>query len=224
MNKVIFVSMKKLNKSIVLFIITMCMMTSCVTTQVTPVNVMAIHKGMTMDEIYKLFDKPDCRRFNKEGEEWEYRSQDLWNSEYKVVTVQFENERVVGMDSFVEPIETQTNKVDVSTKHPDINSGYYRAFSTRCTNEELKTLYHDMKEQAFDDRKMKILKLGVDHKLFTCKQAIKLMSVFSFKDDQMTALRILAPRITNKGRVGTILKQYPFLDDDKVYDLFMERR
>lgn len=221
---VIFVIMKKLIKSIVMVIITMCVMASCVTTRDASMNIMSIRKGMTMDEIYKLFDKPDCRRFNKEGEEWEYRNQDLWNAQYKVITVQFENQRVVGMDSFVEPFEAQTNTVDVSTSHPDINSDYYRTFSTKCTNEELKTLYHDMKEQAFDDRKMKILKLGVDHKLFTCKQAVKLMSVFSFKDDQMTALRILAPRITNKGRVGLILKQYPFLDDDKVYDLFMNRR
>ena len=34
---------------------------------------LSIHKGMTQEEVTKLLGRPDYRRFDEQGEQWEYR-------------------------------------------------------------------------------------------------------------------------------------------------------
>lgn len=219
----IFVFMEKQIKNFMWIVLTAGLLVSCVTTKVSSIDIMSIRKGMTMDEILQMYDKPDYRRFNEQGEEWEYHTANVWKGN-KIILVQFENERVVGMDSFVAPVENPTNPVDVSSNNPDINSDYIAIFSSKCTGEELNQVYKDMKDRPFDEDKLKVLRLSVSKKLFTMKQVIKILSTLSFPSSQMTALKILAPRITNKGRVSMLLKKYPLLDDDKVYDLLSNSR
>lgn len=196
---------------------------SCVTQESASHNIMAIHKGMTMDEVLHLFNKPQYRRFNQEGEEWEYKITSLWNDD-KMLVIQFEDQHVVGMDSYVVPAKESTNNVVTVDSNTSDEYDHHHFFSRRCSDEEFHQLYASMKSEAFNDDKMKLLALGVDHKLFTCEQAIKLMSQFSFSDERMDVLEILAPRIVDKERVSSIIKKYPLLDEDKIYALFMKSR
>ena len=60
-----------------------------------------IQQNMTMEEVRQLMGKADFRRFEQNTETWEYRTH-LINEDYDVVNIEFQNGRVVSMDSYRE--------------------------------------------------------------------------------------------------------------------------
>ncbi|MBQ9668863.1 MAG: outer membrane protein assembly factor BamE [Prevotella sp.] len=87
-------------------ILTMMMLTTMVSACGTLMSTMSersarIEQGMTKDEVQKALGKPDYRRFDRDREQWEYR-QHLLNGDHDVMLVDFEDGRVVSLDSFYE--------------------------------------------------------------------------------------------------------------------------
>ena len=60
-----------------------------------------IEQNMTADEVRHLMGKADFRRFDQNTETWEYRTQ-LINGDYDVVNIEFQEGKVIRMDSFRE--------------------------------------------------------------------------------------------------------------------------
>lgn len=65
---------------------------------------MQIQRGMTKQEVIELCKKPLYQRFDDLGEEWEYRG--FVSNHWSVIVVSFENDRVVALDMFKEPVYT----------------------------------------------------------------------------------------------------------------------
>jgi len=78
----------------------MFLLASCTTMRSVQEKVMAVEKGMTKDQVLRILGTPTARNFTDDYEELEFRFVDSLYGTVKVVVVEFDNGRVVGMDSF----------------------------------------------------------------------------------------------------------------------------
>ena len=101
-----------MKKSIIIAIITLCItcITSCgVFKSFSKSDLMAIQPGMTKQEIMHKFGKPEFLSFDKDTEILVFNAGYVTSSEYyTMVKVRFENDKVVGMESY--PLVTKENK------------------------------------------------------------------------------------------------------------------
>ena len=61
---------------------------------------LSIHKGMTQEEVTKLLGRPDYRRFDEQGEQWEYRKGEGLGRYGTTILIDFKNSLVSNLDSF----------------------------------------------------------------------------------------------------------------------------
>lgn len=101
-----------MKKSIIIAAITLCItcITSCgVFKSFSKSDLMAIQPGMTKQEIMHKFGKPEFRSFDTDTEILVFNAGYVTSSEYyTMVKVRFENDKVVGMESY--PLVTKENK------------------------------------------------------------------------------------------------------------------
>lgn len=60
---------------------------------------LSIHKGMTQEEVTKLLGRPDYRRFDEQGEQWEYRKGGGIGHYGTTILIDFKNNLVSNLDS-----------------------------------------------------------------------------------------------------------------------------
>ena len=75
---------------------------------------------------------------------------------------------------------------------------------------QFNTFYKRMKEEPFEDDRLKLLKEETERTDFTCGQCARLLQLNSFDDDKLTMLRVLAPAITDKENLREILDTLTF--------------
>ena len=80
-----------------------------------------------------------------------------------------------------------------------------------------------VKDASFSDKKIGVLKVACISSYFNSKQCAKLLALFSFENDKLEALKVLAPRIVDFNP-KEILKQFTFSSNkDKALDILSER-
>ncbi len=89
------------NIHIILFFTLWVILGSCSTYYVSNKQVMEVQQGMSRQNVEKILGKPDYRRFDGGGEEWESHriSSVLYGNSIKII-VYFADGRVTGMDTF----------------------------------------------------------------------------------------------------------------------------
>ena len=87
------------NIHIILFFTLWVILGSCSTYYVSNKQVMEVQQGMSRQNVEKILGKPDYRRFDGGGEEWEYHriSSVLYGNSIKII-VYFADGRVTGME------------------------------------------------------------------------------------------------------------------------------
>lgn len=75
-------------------------------------------------------------------------------------------------------------------------------------------LYNKVKKASFDDTKYDLLEVACLGCYFSCQQAVRLMKIFTFDDERMKVLRMVAPRIVDPQNAHCIHKIFTF-DSDK---------
>ena len=63
------------------------------------------------------------------------------------------------------------------------------------SDEKFAVLYNKVKNASFDDRKMDLIEVASLGAFYSCEQCASIMSIFSFGDKKLAALRLMAPRI-----------------------------
>ena len=63
------------------------------------------------------------------------------------------------------------------------------------SDEKFTILYNKVKNASFDDRKMDLIEVASLGAFYSCEQCASIMSIFSFGDKKLAALRLMAPRI-----------------------------
>ena len=71
-------------------------------------------------------------------------------------------------------------------------------------------LYKTIKKKSFDKDRLELLQVGVLDNYFTCRQCVRLMSLYRFDDDKLKILRIMAGHLVDVKNHNDILKQLDF--------------
>ena len=63
------------------------------------------------------------------------------------------------------------------------------------SDEKFTILYNKVKNTSFDAPKMDLIEVASLGAFYSCEQCASIMSIFSFGDKKLAALRLMAPRI-----------------------------
>ena len=93
------------------------------------------------------------------------------------------------------------------------------------SNNDFQQLYNRVKSKPFKDDQLELLSIGVGNRYFSCQQCIRLMSIYTFDDDKLKVLDIVAPRIADRENYEDIVDSLDFLSSqDKVRKMFAGSR
>ena len=81
------------------------------------------------------------------------------------------------------------------------------------SDEKFAILYDKVKNTSFDDRKMDLIEVASLGAFYSCEQCASIMSIFSFGDKKLAALRLMAPRITDPHHAYMIYDRLTFLSE-----------
>ena len=76
--------------------------------------------------------------------------------------------------------------------------------------QDFQYLYKVIKKKSFNDDRLELLSVGVLDNYFTCRQCAKLMSIFSFDDNKLEALEIMAEHIVDRENMYLIIDTISF--------------
>lgn len=77
-------------------------------------------------------------------------------------------------------------------------------------DKDFQYLYKTIKKKSFDRDRMELLSVGVLDNYFSCRQCAKILSLYSFDDEKLKVLDIMAGHIVDMENVNTILKSFKF--------------
>ena len=107
----------------------------------------------------------------------------------------------------------QNNKNNEFGKGNRPNVGiYYEVYP--LDDASFSKLYNKVKKASFDDTKYDLLEVACLGCYFSSQQAVRLMKIFTFDDERMKVLRMVAPRIVDPQNAHDIRKIFTF-DSDK---------
>ena len=100
--------------------------------------------------------------------------------------------------------------VDVQAqRHRRINEASAR-MELRLSDDKFAILYNKVKNASFDDRKMDLIEVASLGAFYSCEQCATIMSIFSFGDKKLAALRLMASRIVDPHHAYIIFDQLSF--------------
>lgn len=74
-------------------------------------------------------------------------------------------------------------------------------------------LYKTIKKKSFEKDRLELLSVGVLDNYFSCRQCAKIMSLYSFDDDKLEVLDIMARHIVDLDNAHLILDSFKFESD-----------
>lgn len=174
--------------------------------------VKTVERGMTREQVEDVFGRPMTTSFDERGEVWNYiKSRGGLLNPYTVsVAVSFDTEgRVVKYDEKV--VEQQplppSSASDAGTCRPMPTHRFdLRSFSEA----DFSVLSAKVKAASFDSNKLDLIQVASLGGYFTCRQCASLLSVFSFSDARMKALRFMAPHIVDAQNASEIYRLFTF--------------
>ena len=104
------------NIHIILFFTLWVILGSCSTYYVSNKQVMEVQQGMSRQNVEKILGKPDYRRFDGGGEEWEYHriSSVLYGNSIKIIALRIDNEFILQSIHLFQAIHPRTQERIVS--------------------------------------------------------------------------------------------------------------
>lgn len=88
-------------------------------------------------------------------------------------------------------------------------------------DEDFRMMCKVVKDASFSDKMIGIIKVACISSYFTSKQCAQLLSMFSFENDKLKALKVLHPRMLDID-AKPILKQFTFSDNkDKAIEILL---
>ena len=94
--------------------------------------------------------------------------------------------------------------------HPCIEMNYGYCLADASFN----ILNNKVKKASFDDNKFDLIEVASLGCYYSCAQVVRIMKVFPFDDEQLKALKMMAPHIVDLQNTGLIYKIFSF-DSEK---------
>ena len=179
-----------------------------------------VERGMTKQEVIAILGEPKLTSFDMYGDKWEYDKYNYLFGDSKYITVFFDrNGKVVQYDTKIIEPNSQTSNVQQSHPTPPLYDGRCdpdgRMDYGYCLDDaSFSKLYNKVKQASFNDNKFDLIEVASLGCYYSCAQVVRIMKIFPFDDEQLKALKMMAPHIVDLQNTGLIYKVFSF-DNEK---------
>ena len=179
-----------------------------------------VERGMTKQEVIAILGEPKLTSFDMYGDKWEYAKYNNLFGDSKYITVFFDrNGKVVQYDTRIIEPNSQTSNVQQPHPTPPLYDGRCdpdgRMDYGYCLDDApFNILYNKVKKANFDDNKFDLIEVASLGCYYSCAQVVRIMKIFPFDDEQLKALKMMAPHIVDLQNTGLIYKVFSF-DSEK---------
>ena len=180
-----------------------------------------VERGMTKQEVIAILGEPKLTSFDMYGDKWEYAKYNNLFGDSKYITVFFDrNGKVVQYDTrIIEPNSQMSNVQQPQHPTPPIYDGRCdpdgRMDYGYCLDDaSFSKLYNKVKQASFNDNKFDLIEVASLGCYYSCTQVVRIMKIFPFDDEQLKALKMMAPHIVDLQNTGLIYKVFSF-DSEK---------
>lgn len=180
-----------------------------------------VERGMTKQEVIAILGEPKLTSFDMYGDKWEYDKYNYLFGDSKYITVLFDrNGKVVQYDTrIIEPNSQTSNVQQPQHPTPPIYDGRCdpdgRMDYGYCLDDaSFSKLYNKVKQASFNDNKFDLIEVASLGCYYSCTQVVRIMKIFPFDDEQLKALKMMAPHIVDLQNTGLIYKVFSF-DSEK---------
>ena len=180
-----------------------------------------VERGMTKQEVIAILGEPKLTSFDMYGDKWEYDKYNYLFGDSKYITVFFDrNGKVVQYDTrIIEPNSQTSNVQQPQHPTPPIYDGRCdpdgRMDYGYCLDDaSFSKLYNKVKQASFNDNKFDLIEVASLGCYYSCTQVVRIMKIFPFDDEQLKALKMMAPHIVDLQNTGLIYQVFSF-DSEK---------
>ena len=179
-----------------------------------------MERGMTKQEVIAILGEPKLTSFDMYGDKWEYAKYNNLFGDSKYITVFFDrNGKVVQYDTRIIEPNSQTSNVQQSHPTPPLYDGRCDPdgrmdYGYSLDDASFNILYNKVKKASFDDNKFDLIEVASLGCYYSCAQVVRIMKIFPFDDEQLKALKMMAPHIVDLQNTGLIYKIFSF-DSEK---------
>ena len=179
-----------------------------------------VERGMTKQEVIAILGEPKLTSFDMYGDKWEYDKYNYLFGDSKYITVFFDrNGKVVQYDTRIIEPNNQTSNVQPQHPTPPLYDGRCdpdgRMDYGYCLDDaSFSKLYNKVKQASFNDNKFDLIEVASLGCYYSCAQVVRIMKIFPFDDEQLKALKMMAPHIVDLQNTGLIYKVFSF-DSEK---------
>lgn len=187
-----------------------------------------VERGMTKDEVTAILGNPKLTSFDAFGDRWQYESQNILTGDIKHTTVMFDlNGRVVGLNTYIEEFNrNRGNNANNANKNnspqppmpmpapPRYNVGGQDGYVCPLDDASFSKLYNKVRNASFDSEKFDLIEVASLGCWYSCAQTARLMRMFTFGDDKLKVLRLMASRIVDPQNSADIYRLFDF-DSEK---------
>ena len=180
-----------------------------------------VERGMTKQEVIAILGEPKLTSFDMYGDKWEYAKYNNLFGDSKYITVFFDrNGKVVQYDTrIIEPNSQTPNVQQPQHPTPPLYDGRCdpdgRMDYGYCLDDaSFSKLYNKVKQASFNDNKFDLIEVASLGCYYSCTQVVRIMKIFPFDDEQLKALKMMAPHIVDFQNTGLIYKVFSF-DSEK---------
>ena len=179
-----------------------------------------VERGMTKQEVIAILGEPKLTSFDMYGDKWEYAKYNNLFGDSKYITVFFDrNGKVVQYDTRIIEPNSQTSNVQQPHTTPPLYDGRCDPdgrmdYGYSLDDASFSKLYNKVKKASFDDNKFDLIEVASLGCYYSCAQVVRIMKIFPFDDEQLKALKMMAPHIVDLQNTGLIYKVFSF-DSEK---------
>ena len=179
-----------------------------------------VERGMTKQEVIAILGEPKLTSFDMYGDKWEYDKYNYLFGDSKYITVFFDrNGKVVQYDTRIIEPNSQTSNVQQPHPTPPLYDGRCdpdgRMDYGYCLDDaSFSKLYNKVKQASFNNNKFDLIEVASLGCYYSCAQVVRIMKIFPFDDEQLKALKMMAPHIVDLQNTGLIYKVFSF-DSEK---------
>lgn len=177
----------------------------------------AVERGMDRQEVKAILGQPKATSFDQYGETWTYYKVPIIGDCCKLISVHFDlGGKVVAYQEQLIDSTTDDNTLSTNMRQPPVapNCPYPPYPSYSLSEQSFSFLISKVRSASFDADKYALLEVASLGCFYTCDQCARMMEVFSFSDDKLHVLKIMAPRIVDAQNAYIIYKAFTF-DSDK---------
>ena len=191
-----------------------------------------VERGMTKQEVIAILGEPKLTSFDMYGDKWEYDKYNYLFGDSKYITVFFDrNGKVVQYNTrIIEPNSQQSNAQKPQHPVPPSFDGVYNPnlgmnYGYCLDDATFSRLYNKVKNASFDDNKYDLIEVASLGCYYSCAQVVRIMKIFPFDDEQLKALKMMAPHIVDLQNTGLIYKIFSFdSEKDKAEEIIRNSR